>query len=288
MTAPGAGVARFGPVPESIDPANLAAWTVHADADVVVFDKPGGVVCHPSKRGPCSSLVGAVRLATGRETLHLVSRLDRETSGIVIIARHAAAARAYQMAFQRRQVAKVYLAVLEGTLGGEVTVDQPLARDRDGPVGIRMAVDPAAPDAKAARTHFTPLATGGGYTLARVVPLTGRMHQIRAHAAWLGHPVAGDKIYGPDPRLYLDFIRDGWSAQLQAALPHHRHLLHAAALTFDMPETDAASAVARSFTAPVAADMVAFCRERMGVGDVDARGVPFPSVLAPSASRGAP
>lgn len=265
MTAPDAAVSRFGPIPELIDLADLATWLIHADEDVLAYAKPGGVVCHPSKRGPRSSLVGAVRLATGLETLHLVSRLDRETSGIVLVARHAAAARAYQMAFQRRQVAKTYFAVLEGALDGAVTVDQPLARDRTGPVGIRMVVDPSAADAKPARTVFTPLAAGGGYTLARAIPLTGRMHQIRAHAAWLGRPVAADKIYGPDPRLYLAFIRDGWSPELRAALPHHRHLLHAAALRFEVPAEDDGGAVAAAFTAPVAGDMAAFCRERMGV-----------------------
>ena len=93
-------------VPQLIDYDAFKSWIVVEDDAVLVVDKPGWVVCHPSKNGPLSSLVGVAKLHTGLETLHLVSRLDRETSGIVLFAKHRKAARELQMAFQERQVDK--------------------------------------------------------------------------------------------------------------------------------------------------------------------------------------
>ncbi len=240
---------------ELIDPAELRTWIVYEDEDVLVIDKPGWIVCHPSKNGPWSSLVGACRELTGLETLHLVARLDRETSGIVLIAKRPAAARRLQMAFQERRVEKSYLAIMGGELTESVSVNQPLAKDLESQVAARVTVRKSR-SAQKARTHFEPLLSGGGYTLVRVKPETGRKHQIRAHAFWLGHPIAGDKIYGPDDTLFLEFITGGWTSRLAAALPMRRQALHAASLTFENGP---------QFRLPLAWDMVQFAREIMGV-----------------------
>lgn len=254
---------HFGPEPPEVELDELAAWIVHEDAYLLVVDKPGWLVCHPSKRGPRSSLVGACREWTGLDRLHLVSRLDRETSGLVVLAKNGAMASRLQKAVQERQVEKVYLAVLEGRLETPVDVDAPLGPHPSSAVRARVAVLPEG--GKAARTRFEPLgprngdATGdwpvGGpgdgrgtgespgsveaevlnranLSLVRVIPTTGRKHQIRAHAAHIGHPVAGDKIYGPDEGLFLEFIESGWTERMARQLPIQRQALHLAAVGF--------------------------------------------------------
>ncbi len=227
----------------------LQAWTIHDDADLLVVNKPGDVVCHPSKAGPWSSLVGAVREYTGLPTVHLVFRLDRETSGVVVLAKTAVMASRLQRAMQKRRIGKGYLAILTGELGASVVVDQPLGDDTGSPVFLKSAV---VAGGQAAVTRFEPLAAAAGFTLARVTTETGRKHQIRAHAQWLGHSVVGDKMYGPDARLFLEFIETGWTAALEARLLLSRQALHCA-------EIDLRSAgMPHVFAAPLAADMCEF------------------------------
>jgi len=243
-----------------IDPGEFPSWILHEDEQLLVVNKPGLIVCHPSKNGPWSSLVGAAREYCGRPVAHLVFRLDRETSGVVLLAKDGATASRLQKAMQRRQVGKIYLAILQGDLGGSVTVDQPLGPDPDSCVTIRSKVVAAgAAGAQAAITHFEPLAAGGGFTLARVRTETGRKHQIRAHALWLGHAVVGDKLYGPDERLYLEFARNGWTERHAALLPLTRQALHCA-------EIDVGAAhEPHRFRAPLPPELADFCRARIGV-----------------------
>jgi len=261
-----------------IGEAELRAWIVHEDEAVVVLNKPGDVVCHPSKAGPWSSLVGAVREGLGLEKAHLVFRLDRETSGVVVFAKTPLVASRLQRAMQERRVAKAYWAILTGELHEPRTVDQPLGDDECSPVFIKTAV---RPDGAAARTHFESLAAAGGFTLARVVTETGRKHQIRAHAQWLGHPLVGDKIYGPDERLYLDFIDAGWTPDLAAKLLLPRQALHCAEIDFG---TAAATGLTHAhFTAPLAADLHAFAQAHHLVTGPDC--VRAPDARPPSASE---
>ena len=236
-----------------IVPDELPQWILHEDDRLLVVAKPGDVVCHPTKAGPCSSLVGAVREYTRLPPGHLVFRLDRETSGVVVLAKDARMASRLQTAMQERKIGKAYLALLTGDLAGPVTVDQPLGDDTTTPVFVKSTV---RPDGQKAVTHFTPLAQGGGFTWVRVVTETGRKHQIRAHAEWLGHSLVGDKIYGPDPRLYLEFIETGWTPALAARLLFERQALHCA-------EIDLRPAgLPHVFSAPVPADLKDFLAAR--------------------------
>jgi 23S rRNA pseudouridine1911/1915/1917 synthase len=207
--------------------AELVKWIVHEDDRLLVVAKPGDVVCHPSKQGPWSSLVGAAREYLGLPTVHLVFRLDRETSGIVVLAKDARTASILQTAMQQRKVGKTYDAILVNELAGEVTVNQPLGDDTASPVFVKSAV---RPDGQPAITHFMPLAVCRGFSLVRVVTETGRKHQIRAHAQWLGYPIVGDKIYGPDARCYLEFMDHGWTAALAEKLLLPRQALHCASI----------------------------------------------------------
>jgi len=244
-----------------ITPEELKGWILFQDERVVVIDKPGDVVCHPSKAGPASSLAGAVREFLGLAAAHLVFRLDRETSGVMVFAKDPVTANLLQRALRLRQAGKAYLAILTGELKGEVTVDQPLGPDESSPVLAKSAVRPYG---QAAVTRFIPLTRGGGFTLARVVTETGRKHQIRAHAQWLGHSLAGDKIYGPDARLFLEFIDTGWTPGLEKKLLLPRQALHCLEIDFRPAGLD------RIFTAPLPPDLRAFCA---------ARGLPVPEGL---------
>ena len=236
-----------------ITPEELKSWVLHEDGEVIVIDKPGDIVCHPSKAGPWSSLAGAVREYSGLAVSHLVYRLDRETSGVVVFAKTSTVAGRLQKALRLRQVGKVYLAVMTGDLTGPVTVDQPLGDDVNSAVLAKSAV---RPDGQAAVTHFTPISRGGGFTLARVTTGTGRKHQIRAHAQWLGKCLVGDKIYGPDAGCFLDFIDNGWSPALEEKLLLPRQALHC--FEIDMR----AAGMDRLYSAPMPADMRAFCVAR--------------------------
>jgi len=233
-----------------IAPAELDSWILHEDERLLVVNKPGDVVCHPSKHGPWSSLVGAAREHTGLATIHLVFRLDRETSGVVVLAKDPRMASRLQTARQDRRVGKAYLAILCGQLAQATTVDQPLGDDTASPVFMKSAV---RPDGQASVTQFEPICAGQGFTLARVTTLTGRKHQIRAHAQWLGHPVVGDKIYGPDARLYLEFIDRGWTPELRERLLLPRQALHCWRIDL------APAGLPIAFEAPLPADMREFC-----------------------------
>lgn len=236
----------------------LRAAVIFEDAAVIVINKPGDIPCHPSKEGPWSSLGGAVREHFGLETAHLVFRLDRETSGVVVFARDAAAARKLQMAAQERRYAKAYLAVLAGELSSERIVDAPLGDDVESAVAIKSAVV-AKGKGQDAVTRFVPLAVARGFTIVRVTTETGRKHQIRAHAQWLGYPLVGDKIYGPDARLFLEFVETGWTSKLAEVLLLPRQALHCSEVDLTL------AGIPLVFHAPCAEDLRQFCRERMGV-----------------------
>jgi len=242
-----------------ITPEELSAWLVEDTGHWLVVDKPPFVVCHPSKHGPWSSLIGACREYCGLERLHMPFRLDRETSGVVVLAKDAETGSRMQRAVERRHVHKTYLAILTGELREVADVDAPLGPHPGSKVVMRRAV---VAEGQPARTRFTPLAAGGGYTLARVETATGRLHQVRVHAAHLGHALAGDKIYGPDESLFLEFVEKGFSERLAACLPLRRHALHCAEVVFD-PSPWWSEGL--RFCAPLAADLAEFCRDVMRI-----------------------
>lgn len=247
----------FGAVAPLVDLSVFSDWILFEDEDVLVVNKPGWLVCHPSKDGPLSSLVGAVREYLGLDKLHLVARLDRETSGLVIFAKRPAVARKFQMAIQERRVRKVYLAILDGVLGERIVVNECIAHRPNGLVKIKNHVSNDR-TAKNAETIFEPLLSKGSFSLVRVTPITGRKHQIRVHAEWLGHSVVGDKIYGPDESLYIEFIEEGWTDRLEEALPLRRQALHCSEYHFDFPSGTI------SFAAPLVEDLASFGSEAFG------------------------
>ena len=128
----------FGETAGLVDPEIFPQWIIFEDENFLVLNKPGWLVCHPSKNGPYSSLVGAAREYLQADTLHLVSRLDRETSGVVVLAKNKRTASKAQKALDgKSDVKKQYLAVLRGHMPGAFTISQPLSDDKKSPVFIK-------------------------------------------------------------------------------------------------------------------------------------------------------
>ena len=214
--------------------------------DYAVVDKPPFLLVHPTRPDGARTLWGELRnlfayeLANGGQ-VSIVNRLDRETSGLVLVAKTAAAAREFGLLMQQQRIAKEYLAVVWGWPEWEsTTVAAPLARQgafEPSAIYLKQAIHAAG---AGARTHFRierrfqrATTAGEKFSIVRASPLTGRTHQIRVHLASAGHPIVGDKIYGPDERLYLEFIETGWTAALEQRLLLRRHALHSARLAID-------------------------------------------------------
>jgi 23S rRNA pseudouridine1911/1915/1917 synthase len=207
---------------------------VGEDEDFLVINKPAGLVCHPTKGDEYSSLISRVRLYLGPDaTPHLINRLDRETSGIVIVAKQLAAAVHARKLWESREVEKEYLAIVHGRFPlGKTRICAPLGKDPNSAVAIKDAVVSVGTDAE---THAYLLRhlvyQNGPLSLLRVVLLTGRKHQIRIHLAHVGHPIVGDKLYGGDENLYLAFVNDSLTTNQKQHLITTNHALHAARVT---------------------------------------------------------
>jgi 23S rRNA pseudouridine1911/1915/1917 synthase len=208
---------------------------LHEDADLLVVNKPAGLVCHPTRDGEMSSLVGRVRLHLGSTEGRLVNRLDRETSGVVLIAKNAETARDLGKLLAASGVDKRYWAIVHGHVERDTAViDAPLGKDERSVVAIKDCV---RADGASARTEIVVtrrcLHDGRPFTWLDVTPETGRKHQIRIHLAHIGHPIVGDKIYGADEQRYLRFIDNTLAPSDHAALMVPNHLLHARRVSFE-------------------------------------------------------
>jgi 23S rRNA pseudouridine1911/1915/1917 synthase len=212
----------------------------------------------------------AFEIASGGQ-VSIVNRLDRETSGLVLVAKKAAVARRFGLAMQRRQLRKEYLAIVCGWPEWERTLVD-AALDRQGKyqhsaIWLKQMIypngAPAQTELKVEQRFVLPLSrarlpsaphedapASDKFSLIRAIPRTGRTHQIRVHLASTGHPIVGDKIYGQDEQLYLRFIETGWTAELERQLLLPRHALHSARLAIE-GEYDWAS--------PLPHDLATFC-----------------------------
>src|SRR5262249_7311461 len=193
------------------------------DGDVLALDKPAGLPMHPTAKYHFGTLTMLLREKFPGEPLQIAHRLDRETSGLVLVARGMLAARGLKMAFAERRVKKRYLALVHGEVAeGIGTIDLPL-RLSDRALQIKMGGDARGLPSV---TRFRRVEKLRGHTLLECRPETGRQHQIRAHLAAMGHPIVGDKLYGEDESLFTAFCDQGWSDELESRLGLARQALH--------------------------------------------------------------
>ncbi len=198
---------------------------LYEDGDLVAINKPAGMVVHPAHGNETGTLVNAalarwpeMRRVTGEERAGVVHRLDKDTSGVLVMAKTSAALKSLQAQFKARTTAKRYIALVEGVPpSSRGIIEAPIARDPKQ--RKRMAV---VPKGRPAITRYELHEDFGTHSVIDIDLLTGRTHQVRVHFAWLGHPVAGDRVYGF--RKVTIPLKD-------------RIFLHAAALEVDSPST---------------------------------------------------
>ncbi len=225
--------------------ANVRGFGIIAETDeLLVVDKPAFLLIHPTRPDGRRTLWSEVRnllafeIANGGQ-VSIVNRLDRETSGLVLIAKSAHAARQLGVLMQRHLIAKEYLAIVWGWPEWDcLLVDAPLLRQGSvlaSKIFLKQTIHPngakAITELRVVQRFVRPSSSGDRFSLIRATPRTGRTHQIRVHLASVGHPIIGDKIYGPDERCYLEFIETGWTPELETRLLLPRHALHSAQLS---------------------------------------------------------
>ena len=229
-------------VPPAFSPSIRPPIRIVAEtSDWLVVDKPPHLDAHPSKPNGRFTLWDGLRellayeIANGGQ-VSLINRLDRETSGLTLIAKHRESARALHMEMEERAFEKEYLALVWGWPDADAfAVDAPILRQGEREVSriyLKRMVHPDGAEAFTAirvEQRFADRA-GGRFSLVRALPRTGRTHQIRIHLAHVGLPIVGDKIYGPDEGCYLGFIDTGWTSALAARLLLPRHALHSTAM----------------------------------------------------------
>jgi len=207
---------------------------VHEDPRLVAFSKPPDLLCHPVGAQFAWSLIGLARKRFPGEELRLCHRLDRDTSGVTLLARDLAADQHLKAAFKAREVRKTYLAIVRGQPDWDaITVDDPIGDDTSSPIKLKRGV---RPDGQEARTEFRVLARLDGVALVSCRPRTGRTHQLRVHLAHVGAPILGDRIYGQPPEVFLSIYEGRPLPDLPARLLHPRHCLHARALHVPHPD----------------------------------------------------
>jgi 23S rRNA pseudouridine1911/1915/1917 synthase len=209
---------------------------ISEDDEILVINKPAGLVCHPTKGDVYSSLISRARLYLGAENPpHMINRLDRETSGIVIVAKTPDANTTLRKLWESRAVEKEYLTIVHGEMKGPRLIDAPIGADESSLVSIK---DRVRSDGSPSRTQVFPVRNFARnrrtFTLARVVLFTGRKHQIRIHLSHIGHPIVGDKLYGGDEQLYLSFVKGELTEEQRERLMTANHCLHARQVTFEL------------------------------------------------------
>lgn len=226
---------------------------LYEDDAVLVVNKPGNLPVHPTGRFFFNTLLTQLRVVNSNEVdqsrdFHVVHRIDRETSGVLVLGKTPAAAASLVAQFQKRQIEKEYLAIVKGIVQkDEFEIDLALGRDPHSEIRLKMHVVETGADGEplylpkaevlAAKTIINVVERLGRYTLVKCKPHTGRQHQIRVHLDYIGHPIAGDKLYGVAQEVFLKSIKTLIAIEVEPGISLWRHALHAYRLQFLHPIT---------------------------------------------------
>lgn len=250
-----ASAVRFGetvllerPAPKEPDVPRTFEVLYEDDA-ILAIDKPAGLPMHTTAKFWRNTLVAVLRERYPGEHTEICHRIDRETSGVMLVARTSAAGSRLKRAFAGRLISKRYLALCKGAPPDDGVIDQPI-KLLETPTHVMMG--PAA-DGLRAVTRFRVVRRFAEHALLAVEPETGRQHQIRVHLAAAGYPLVGDKLYGAGERYFMKACDSGISPDLLARFDGlERHALHAERLSFPHPVTGATTVV----RSPVPADLI--------------------------------
>ncbi len=195
--------------------------------DFALFDKPSGLLVHPKNRNTPYSLTDEVKYLYG-DSANIVHRIDKETSGLVLVAKHREAEIFLKNSFQNKQISKGYKALVKGKLERDIFIDAPIKINRDySKIKIKVYIDDSGREAK---TIVKPIKyfDSSDTTLVEAIPLTGRQHQIRVHLFHVKHPIVGDPIYGVDFQTASDYLDGKLSEEQRIKLTGAKRLmLHA-------------------------------------------------------------
>jgi len=235
---------------------------LYEDPHLLVIDKPPLVTVHPTARYHRNTVIERLRKQRPGEFLALIHRIDRETSGVLMLAKSIESERAFKRLLEERSlggedsVKKTYVAVTHG-IPSAMLCELPMELDTENSLRVKMRICQPGQGLEA-RTGIEVLEGRGGYALCRLGLHTGRQHQIRLHLSALGCPVVGDKLYGPDERLLARAADGELSDEDLQLLEHPRQLLHAERYDFTHPMTDEPL----QLVAPLARDLCEFWEQR--------------------------
>jgi 23S rRNA pseudouridine1911/1915/1917 synthase len=228
---------------------------LYQDEAILAVDKPAGLTMHPTAtyhKHTLSHLLKQRYESNGVRGPRIVHRLDRETSGVVLCGCTLDDERILKRAFEDHKVKKTYLAIVRGRINQDTgTIEFPLAPKKEG---LHFLIEVCQPgQGWDACTEFAVRERGMDHTLVELYPRTGRQHQLRVHLSEIGHPIVGDKLYGPEREtLFLEYIETGLTESLLKRLGHSRQALHAGSMTFTHPRSNEPFTI----TSPLASDLV--------------------------------
>ena len=216
-------------------PTPIDFEVLYEDEALMAIDKPSGLPVHPSATYHKNTLTYRLRERFGSDAPHIAHRLDRETSGLILCAKHIDAERTLKTSFENRRVQKTYLAIVRGQPKDQGLIELPLARVTEG---LHVLMHVPEQGGYPSVTDYRVLSRAPSVALVELSPKSGRQHQLRVHLGAIGHPIIGDKLYGPEGHApFMTYIETGMTDALRDRLGHERQALHAHALTFDHPES---------------------------------------------------
>jgi 23S rRNA pseudouridine1911/1915/1917 synthase len=240
---------------------NFNYHVIYEDEGLFIIHKPPNLPVHPAGRYFFNTLLVHLKtqghktpLRTEKE-FFLVHRIDKETSGVLVLAKDKEVCTHIVDQFAERKTEKKYLAIVKGICPESFKVDLPVKRATNSLIDLKMMTAPGCPDAQTALTTFKRVSIHGQYSLVECFPKTGRQHQIRVHLDAVGHPIVGDKLYGmPESEAFRFYERKHLTPEAEAKLLLPRHALHAQWIKFIHPLTGRPM----EFTAPLPPDLQSF------------------------------